>query len=68
MKIRDLISETATGGGTSAGSVTSVAGSTGGVISRNMYNADGTMKNALDVGVLLAGINPTKKKTSKRTK
>jgi hypothetical protein len=67
MKMSD-ITETATSGGTGAGSVASVAGTTGSMISRNMYNADGTMKNALDTGDLLGGAAPSskKKKSSKK--
>jgi hypothetical protein len=53
---------------TSAGSVAAVAGGMGAVQKRNMYNADGTMKNALDTGDLLGGVAPSskKKKSSKK--
>jgi hypothetical protein len=53
---------------TSAGSVAAVAGGMGTVQKRNMYNTDGTMKNALDTGNLLGGATPSskKKKSSKK--
>ena len=53
---------------TSAGSVAAVAGGMGTVQKRNMYNADGTMRNALDTGDLLGGATPSskKKKSSKK--
>ena len=52
-------------GETTAGAVASVAQPMGKMISRNMYNADGTMKNGLDHGNILGG--PAKpKKTKKR--
>jgi len=53
---------------TSAGSVAAVAGGIGTVQKRNMYNTDGTMKNALDTGDLLGGATPSskKKKSSKK--
>jgi hypothetical protein len=53
---------------TSAGSVAAVAGGMGTVQKRNMYNTDGTMKNALDTGDLLGGATPSskKKKSSKK--
>ena len=53
---------------TSAGSVAAVAGGMGTVQKRNMYNTDGTMKNALDAGNLLGGATPSskKKKSSKK--
>jgi len=52
-------------GETTAGAVASVAQPMGKMMSRNMYNADGTMKNGLDHGNILGG--PAKpKKTKKR--
>ena len=55
--------ETATG--TGASSIASVSTNVGGrPQSRNMYNADGTMKNGADYGNLLGG----KKKTTKKKK
>lgn len=53
---------------TSAGSVAAVAGGIGTMQKRNMYNTDGTMKNALDTGDLLGGATPSskKKKSSKK--
>lgn len=48
---------------TSAGSVAAVAGGMGTMQKRNMYNADGTMKNALDSDTLMAG---KKKKTKSK--
>ena len=52
-------------GETTAGAVASVAQPMGKMISRAMYNADGTMKNGLDHGNILGG--PAKpKKTKKR--
>ena len=52
---------------TSAGSVATAAQSmnTGNMISRNMYNKDGTMKNGLDSDSVLGG--PAKPKKKKRT-
>jgi len=51
---------------TSAGSVAAVAAPMGKLQKRNMYNADGTMKNALDTDSLLGGSSPKKNKTSKK--
>jgi hypothetical protein len=65
MKIKDIdpiLAETATGMG--AASIAAVPGGVGTMISRNMYNADGTMKNGLDSDNLLGG----KKKSKKRKK
>ena len=62
-KFKDKFSktnETATGMG--ASSVASVPGGMGGTQSRNMYNADGTMKNGLEYGNLLGGKKKSKKK------
>ena len=48
---------------TNASSIATVSGNVGTMQSRNMYNADGTMKNGADFGNLLGG-----KKKSKKTK
>ena len=48
---------------TNASSIATVSGNVGPMQSRNMYNADGTMKNGADFGNLLGG-----KKKSKKTK
>ena len=64
---KNKVNETASAGGTSAGSVAAVGSSLGKTISRNMYNADGTMKNALDQDNVLSNGKP-KKKTSKSSK
>ena len=62
MKITDIdkniLDET-----TSAGSVASVATPVGGMVSRQMKNADGTAKNALDMDTNIMG---QKKKKNKR--
>jgi len=52
--------ETASGMG--ASSVATVVGNVGRTQSRNMYNADGTMKNGLEYGNLLGGKKKSKKK------
>ena len=49
---------------TSAGAIAGVAGPVGGLISRQMKNADGTVKNALDMSVNVMGM----KKKNTRTK
>ena len=54
------IGETASGMG--ASSVATVVGNVGRTQSRNMYNADGTMKNGLEYGNLLGGKKKSKKK------
>jgi hypothetical protein len=59
-KLRDDVSETATGMG--AASVATVSANVGPMVKRNMYNADGTMKNGIDYGNLLGGKKKTKKK------
>ena len=63
MKITDIdkniLDET-----TSAGSVASVATPVGGMVSRQMKNKDGTVKNALDVDINIMG----QKKKSKSKK
>lgn len=51
---------------TSAGAVAAVAAPLGKTQKRNMYNTDGTMKNALDTDSLLSGSSPKKNKTSKK--
>jgi len=56
MKIKDLCE-------TTAGSIAAVSAPVGGMQKRQ-YNADGTMKNALDSDSLMAG----KKKASKKSK
>jgi len=61
-KFKDKFSktnETATGMG--ASSVATVSGNVGRTQSRNMYNADGTMKNGLEYGNLLGGKKKSKK-------
>ena len=64
MKITDIdkniLDET-----TSAGAVASVAAPVGGIVSRQMKNADGTAKNALDIDANILG-HKKKKKKSKR--
>ena len=60
MKINEVIKET-----TSAGAVATVAAPVGGLVSRQMKNPDGTVKNALDVNANVMG---HKKKTKKRKK
>jgi hypothetical protein len=60
MKIKDFVNET-----TSAGGVATVATPVGGVLSRQMKNPDGTVKNALDVDVNIMG-GPKNKKKSKK--
>lgn len=60
MKMNDIVKET-----TSAGSVASVATPVGGLVSRQMKNPDGTVKNALDADYNVMG---HKKKTKKRKK
>lgn len=59
MKIKDIVTET------TAGSVAAVAAPVGGMISRQMKNADGTVKNALDIDTNIMG-QKKKKKKSKR--
>ncbi len=57
----NFIGETASG--MSASSVATVSGNVGGrPQSRNMYNADGTMKNGLEYGNLLGGKKKSKNK------
>ena len=64
MKITDIdkniLDET-----TSAGSVASVATPVGGMVSRQMINADGTAKNALDIDVNIMGQKKKKKKNKR---
>jgi hypothetical protein len=59
--LNDSIAET-----TSAGSVAAVVGGVGSMQSRNMYNANGTMKNALDQDNLLSNGKPKSNKKSKK--
>ena len=58
--MNEIVKET-----TTAGSVASVATPVGGLVSRQMKNPDGTVKNALDVNANVMG---HKKKTKKRKK
>ena len=58
MKIKELCE-------TTAGAVASVAAPVGGMISRQMKNPDGTVKNALDIDLNVMG---HKKKAKKRKK
>ena len=58
-KLMKAVSETATGMG--ASSIATVSGNVGTMRSRNMYNADGTMKNGLEYGNLLGGKKKPKK-------
>ena len=60
MKMNEIVKET-----TTAGSVASVATPVGGLISRQMKNPDGTVKNALDIDHNVMG---HKKKVKKRKK
>lgn len=57
---KDILDET-----TSAGSVAGVATPVGGMVSRQMKNKDGTVKNALDIDTNILG-QKKKKKTRKR--
>ena len=50
---------------TSAGSVASVATPVGGMVSRQMKNADGTAKNALDMDTNIMGQKKKKKKNKR---
>ena len=58
--MNEIVKET-----TTAGSVASVATPVGGLISRQMKNPDGTVKNALDIDYNVMG---HKKKAKKRKK
>ena len=58
MKISDLCE-------TTAGAIAAVATPVGGMISRQMKNADGTAKNALDIDANILG-HKKKKKKNKR--
>ena len=57
MKISDLCE-------TTAGAIAAVATPVGGMVSRQMKNADGTAKNALDIDANILGHK--KKKTKKK--
>lgn len=59
MKIKEVINET-----TSAGAVAAVATPVGGMVSRQMKNKDGTVKNALDLDANIMG-QKKKPKTKK---
>ena len=72
MKISDIINETATAGGTSAGNVAAAAnppaarqktkrGKNGLPVAPQLKNADGTAKNALDVDNNLMGSKTIKR-------
>lgn len=62
-KFKDKFSKTnETASGMGASSVATVVGNVGRTQSRNMYNADGTMKNGLEYGNLLGGKKKSKKK------
>jgi len=61
MKVRE-ITETVT----AASSIATVSGNLGPMQSRNMYNADGTMKNGLEFANLLGGGPKPKKKKKTR--
>jgi hypothetical protein len=67
MKINDIIKETASAGAGSAGGIATVAGSVGNMQKRDMYNADGTMKNALDQDSIFGNSPPKKKSTKKKS-
>ena len=58
MKISDLCE-------TTAGAIAAVATPVGGMVSRQMKNADGTAKNALDIDANILG-HKKKKKKNKR--
>jgi hypothetical protein len=61
-KFKDKFSKTnETASGMGASSVATVVGNVGRTQSRNMYNADGTMKNGLEYGNLLGGKKKSKK-------
>jgi hypothetical protein len=61
-KFKDKFSKTnETTSGMGASSVATVVGNVGRTQSRNMYNADGTMKNGLEYGNLLGGKKKSKK-------
>jgi predicted lactoylglutathione lyase len=60
MKIKDIVNET-----TSAGGVAAIATPVGGMLSRQMKNPDGTVKNALDMDTNIMG-GPKNKKKSKK--
>ena len=60
MKIKELCE-------TTAAAVATVAAPVGGLVSRQMKNPDGTVKNALDIDTNILGGKP-KKKNSKRSK
>jgi hypothetical protein len=66
VKINDIVTETASAGAGSAGGIATVTGSVGGMQKRNMYNADGTMKNALDQDNIFANSAPKKKPAKKK--
>ena len=64
-KRRELAAKAKMSETTTAGSVASVATPVGGMVSRQMKNADGTAKNALDIDANIMG-HKKKKKKNKR--
>jgi hypothetical protein len=58
MKISDLCE-------TTAGAIAAVATPVGGMVSRQMKNADGTAKNALDIDTNIMGQKKKKKKNKR---
>jgi hypothetical protein len=66
-KFKDRFSKTnETASGMGSSSIASVPGGVGAMQSRNMYNADGTMKNGVEYGNLLGGKTKKNKKKSKK--
>lgn len=61
MKMNEIVKET-----TAAGSVASVATPVGGLVSRQMKNPDGTVKNALDVDINVLGHKKKKSKSKNK--
>ena len=66
-KFKDRFSKTnETASGMGSSSIASVPGGVGAMQSRNMYNADGTMKNGVEYGNLLGGKTKKNKKKMKK--
>ena len=66
-KFKDKFSKTnETASGMGSSSIASVPSGVGAMQSRNMYNADGTMKNGVEYGNLLGGKTKKNKKKSKK--
>jgi hypothetical protein len=66
-KFKDKFSKTnETASGMGSSSIASVPNGVGAMQSRNMYNADGTMKNGVEYGNLLGGKTKKNKKKSKK--